>query len=167
MSLFPLWVTHAVRFCYWNFFGCDSVAPSHNVWRRMVFDNTNRLYFLKQLYTADSLDISERVGYHAWHLYGSLYRMTLFKNTTCAFWLIFWFCSNLWHCVKLPLVQPILCSISFTPTLNILQLIHAPSYLRCLLFANSWIFKMKWKQWWRIPWIQFQIWSFCLEKINL
>lgn len=62
----------------------------------------------KSLYTADGLDVSERVGCHTWHLYESLDLTRLFKDMTRVFNV---FSNSLWCCANLLLA---LCPISLS-----------------------------------------------------
>lgn len=52
----------------------------------------------------DTLGPDEVGAIHDIHI--SLDLMSLFKNITQGFRSMFWLCFNLWHCAKLPLVQP-------------------------------------------------------------
>lgn len=97
-------------FCYVvKYFAYDSAAPIHNIQRIMVVNKSLNLHmikailtfkFRKQLYTADTLDSSERLWGHAWLLYKSLYLLSLFNNITWILSLKFLFYSNLGGCLK-------------------------------------------------------------------
>lgn len=64
----------------------------------------------------DNLNISERLGYQAWHPYKSLDLTRMFKNMILVFRSLFWFLTLRWW-TKEYIAPTILCTVSVFPML--------------------------------------------------